>query len=226
MHVAPSLSPPPLPHAPPPPGEYNNADDSMASFSGDGPAPKSPAAAMSLADLVADDEKNWGFRANNASNDAGELLQTSAAEDQTVAMEMTSVHHGGIVSAQNGGRADVTDHDLTADIPGPGYRTRALADHTGAFLDVTHGITRKMGGDEMELTNVYGGIVRAAGGRQSVGMDLTMTHGGIVGGRAMEFGAGGRESLMMDQDAVQELTGTISRSERVPPPARTMPHHL
>lgn len=47
-------------------------DDSIASFSGDGSS-KSPAAnkgrtpkAISLADLVADDE-NWGFRANNAS---------------------------------------------------------------------------------------------------------------------------------------------------------------
>jgi len=80
-------------------------DDSIASFSGEARSPavnrgKSPKAAISLADLVADDE-NWGFRANNASSE-GMIDGGDDAEegDETVAMDMTSAHHGGIVASK------------------------------------------------------------------------------------------------------------------------------
>ena len=204
-------------------------DDSIASFSGEkspGGAlgPKSPAAAMSLADLVADDERQWGFRANNRSVECGDLLQRSgevdAREDQTMAMEMTNVVGNGILSKGGEFRADVTDHDLTADIPGVGDRTRAFGgDRTGAFMEVTQAVTRKLGGDsEMEFTNVYGGIVRPAavpGSRQSMGMELTTAYGGIVSRGGLEFGASGRESLITDPDAVN-VRACLNRTPACP----------
>jgi hypothetical protein len=78
-------------------------DDSIASFSGDGAKSpsanrgKSPKAAISLADLVADDE-NWGFRANNASSEG--MIDGGDDRDETMAMDMTSAHHGGIVASK------------------------------------------------------------------------------------------------------------------------------
>jgi hypothetical protein len=190
-------------------GDMQNQEE-MASFCEDGAGGRSPggnmgAAPMSLADLVAHDEQQWNFRAQGNSFDNSELLITDeggiAASSSSSKLRAASAAAAAATAAAalapapnrySTHRADITDHDLTADIPMPGNRTRALADHTGAFMEVTQAF-RKNGNDgdaDMDFTSVYGGIVSSNRVTTTIhnktsrvseaGMDLTTAYGGIV----------------------------------------------
>ena len=215
-------------------------DGSMASF-GDQEAEIIPSVPMSLMDLVADDEQ-WGtfnedkplhrntFTASMEfiNSDSGLLVDSEKMSANTNAKEN--------LDAQP---ADVTNHDLTADIPAPGNRTRAFANHTGAF-DVSGAFGGSKSGPEptvacgMELTTAFGGIVQKRPASNEASevtdatsvMDFTTAYGGIVRGNqhkdrsqrtstnkfSLEFSkAYDREFQPGETDAVQELTEKLAK---------------
>lgn len=204
-----------------PPISDMTGDGSFASFASDsgGPEPepqqqKFAKPAMSLADLVADDERLY------RPTSSGGL----AAEEVEVGMEFSSNNnnfrndHPSVGTDLLTKAADLTDHDLTADIKGPGDNTRRLADHTGAFMagDQTIALQQTQMRDRdsgvMELTTAYGGIVSHAAQdttmeEDTCAMELTTAYGGIVGGAGrMNTSARQRMSL-----AGEELTGILSK---------------
>jgi hypothetical protein len=217
----------------PPLSDLSN-DGSIASF-GDQDGDIGPSAPMSLMDLVADDE-HW-----NAYDEQPVRPKVFAS-----GMEFVGAEVGLLVEPEkaalktketNFQPADVTNHDLTADIPAPGNRTRAFANHTGAF-----DVSGAFGGEKtaadhtvacgMELTTAFGGIVHR---RQNVNkdymdttsaMDFTTAYGGIVLGNSkkerahrasttkisLEFSkTSDKEYHAADPDAVQELTEKLGR---------------
>jgi hypothetical protein len=214
-------------------------DGSMASF-GDHEVDQEQctSAPISLMDLVADDE-HWGQH---------EHFQPTRVNSFTSGMEFMNNFGGGLlveadkVPSKDLGitpkPADVTDHDLTADIPAPGNRTRAFANHTGAF-DVTgaYGGGRH-GSDQtntagMELTTAFGGIVKkrpidfsSTLADSTSAMEFTAAHGGIVRSYqakefpprqvtskvSLEFSKNcERDFRPAEADAVHELTGKLER---------------
>jgi len=201
------------------------ADGSFASF-GDGEDSQEPEqqqpqpqqqqvpkpVAMSLADLVADDEESYRPTAGSASEDAG--MEFSSNSHNFRGNDRPSV--GGDMIAK---AADLTDHDITADIKGPGDNTRRLADHTGAFMagDQTIALqnqnqTRDRESGIMELTTAYGGIISHAAqdsamDEETCAMELTTAYGGIVGG-AGRLNATARQRMSL---AGEELTGILSK---------------
>ena len=157
---------------------------------------------MSLADLVADDECSYRPM-------SGAAMEFSATSHIFRANDCPS-------SVGGDKAADLTDHDLTADIKGPGDNTRRLADHTGAFMASEQTIALRSRGNRdsgvMELTTAYGGIVSHAmqdsDMEETCAMELTTAYGGIVGGagRLNKTEKTARMSL-----AGQELTGILSK---------------
>jgi len=189
-------------------------DTSFASFASDSgsqaadEAPQqAPKPAMSLADLVADDEESYRPTAGAA----GEPAMEFSANSNTF-RDRPSMGGDMLVRA-----ADLTDHDLTADIKGPGDNTRRLADHTGAFMagDQTVALQQQARDREsgvMELTAAYGGIVSHAAQESGVdeetcAMELTTAYGGIVGG-ATCLNPAARQRMSL---AGEQLTGVLSK---------------
>ena len=201
----------------PPISDMAAGDASFASFASDdannsrreslaeqaAPAPKP---AMSLADLIADDEGDERVNPLEFSaNSARSMLR--APGDRTS-------------SASDMQRADLTDHDLTADIKGPGDNTRKLGDHTGAFMAGEQTVAlqqqqqqqraRDRESGAMELTTAYGGILSHAMAEESecadetVEMELTSAVGGIVEAKR-------RQSLTAAAKQRQSLAGVLSK---------------
>ena len=172
------------------------ASDSGSQFADEAPQ-HAPKPAMSLADLVADDEGSY------------RPLGMEFSANSNTLRDRPSV--GGDM------RADLTDHDLTADIKAPGDNTRRLADHTGAFMvgeqtAALHQQVRDRGSGVMELTTAYGGIVSHAvqesgGDEETCAMELTTAYGGIVGGGA-RFNGTARQRMSL---AGEQLTGVLSK---------------
>ena len=217
----------------PPLSDLSN-DGSIASF-GDHDGDVGPSAPMSLMDLVADDEHWTDFNneqpvQRNTFPSRMEFMGT----DGGLLVEPEKEPKGKEVDFQP---ADITNHDLTADIPAPGNRTRAFANHTGAF-DVSGAFGGdKSGADQtvacgMELTTAFGGIVhkRSAGINKessdtTSAMDFTTAYGGIVLANpkkrvqrtsttklSLEFSKNSeREYHSTEPGAVQELTEKLER---------------
>ena len=203
-----------------PPISDMTADGSFASFGDDGedaagqeaPASQQQASkpALSLADLVADDEESCAPTSGTAGR--GVAMEFSANSENFRGNDRPSLAGDILISKA----ADLTDHDITADVKGPGDNTRRLGDHTGAFMAGEQTLalqqTRDRDSGVMELTTAYGGIVshavqESALDEETCAMELTTAYGGIVGGTGrMNMTARHRMSQVGEQ-----LTGVLSK---------------
>eukprot|EP00960_Hanusia_phi_P032638 749964-Hanusia_phi.AAC.1 len=176
------------------PNMSDQDDGSFASF-GDGTQEQLQfGQPVSLSDLVEEDERCWETHKKQKPAAQLEFMKDRpAAEDKN---------------------ADLTDHDLTADIPEPGNRTRALADHTGAFMSGNTGVIRDQTCMGMEITAAYGGIVSQRPEASMTndftctgGMEFTNAYGGIVAANAMQD-----KPVESRQSAIsEEISGTLSK---------------
>ena len=208
-----------------PPISDMTGDGSFASFASDSGnqeaeqyqvQAQSAKPAMSLADLVADDEESYQPTASGTSNSGtSAAMEFSANSNCFRGNDRPSM--GGDMIAK---AADLTDHDITADIKAPGEKTRKLADHTGAFMagDQTIALqqhqTRDRDSGVMDLTTAYGGIVshaeqvQGAEEEETCAMELTTAYGGIVGGAGRLNNTTARQRMSV---AGEELTDILSK---------------